>query len=86
MQEIDTETKLMNTQKLFRISKTRSPNHPDLTIFYDNISTYTKALPFCERAVGIEESVLPSNHPDLQRYKRISSYEGGSPTWKSLLS
>jgi hypothetical protein len=47
--------------------KTRSPNHPDLTMFYDNMSTYSKALPFCERAVGIEESVLPSNHPDLQR-------------------
>jgi hypothetical protein len=36
---------------------------------YINIEEYSKALPFYERAVDIGQRSLPSNHPELQRWK-----------------
>ena len=35
-----------------------------------NMGNYSKALPFYERALDIQQHSLPSDHPDLQDVKK----------------
>jgi hypothetical protein len=36
---------------------------------YSTTGEHSKALPFCQRAVGIRQKSSPANHPNLQWYK-----------------
>ena len=38
-------------------------------VVYENMGEYSKARSFYKRAVNIAQQSLPSNHPDLQRYR-----------------
>jgi tetratricopeptide (TPR) repeat protein len=70
---------LSSHEKAIKIrEKTLPPNHPDLSISYNNIGSvndemgnYSIALSFYKRAVDdIGQRSLPGNHPDLRLYKK----------------
>ncbi|CAF0823526.1 unnamed protein product [Adineta steineri] len=53
------------------------PNHPDFGAFYNNIGlvydhmcNYSKAHSFYERAVQVAQQSLPTNHPNLRKWKK----------------
>ncbi|CAF1541965.1 unnamed protein product, partial [Adineta steineri] len=41
----------------------------DIGLVYRKMSNYSKARTFYERAIQIGEQSLPSNHPDLQKWR-----------------
>ena len=54
-----------------------SPNHSSLIasynnidLLYENMSNYSKARSFYERAVEIAQQSLPPNHPNLQMARK----------------